>query len=443
MQYLRAIFPGSRLLAVGFGLAALAAIGHFISPAYALAWLGLGLLMGLLLMDAFLLFRLRKGLEAERILGERLSNGDDNPILVRLYSHYPYRLQARVYDELPALLQKRDLKLNAELEPGKTAELLYELHPTRRGIHSFGKLLVYLESPLVLIRRRYSFPLQQDVAVYPSFLQMRQYELLAFAPRPYESGLKKIRRLGQHTEFEQIKEYVAGDDYRTVNWKATARRGQLMVNTFQEEKAQPLYCFIDKGRLMYMPFQGLSLLDYAINASLAISKIALRKGDKVGLATYEDKPGVFITALNQSRQMQRLQEALYHLDTAFQDSDLSRLLIESRRHLSHRSLILLFTNFESVEGMRRQLPYLKQMARRHLVVVIFFENTELSADLLQPARDLHAVYTQGISEMLVHEKWQIVQELQRHGLHALLTPPEKLTLSVLNKYLELKARALI
>lgn len=443
MQYLRSIFPGSRLLTAGFVLAALAVLGYFLPVAYVLALVGCGLLALLLLIDLLLLFRLKKGIRAERILSDRLSNGDENPVLLRLHSRYPYALQAKVFDELPDLLQKRDLQLASQLEPGKTKELVYEVRPTRRGVYRFGRLIVYLQSPIQLLSRRYRFALEQEVAVYPSFLQMRRYELLAFAPRPYESGLKKIRRLGQHTEFEQIKEYVVGDDYRTLNWKATARRGSLMVNTYQEEKAQPIYSFIDKGRLMYMPFNGLSLLDYAINASLAISKIALRKGDKVGLCTFEHQVDLMLPAHSQKTQMRRIQEALYKIDTDFKDADFAAVARESRRYLSHRSLLLLFTNFESLEGMRRQLPYLRQLSKRHLVVVIFFENTELVKSLDQQPDSLAGVYEQGVSEMLVNEKWQIVQELHRYGLHALLTAPEQLTLGVLNKYLELKARALI
>src|SRR5690606_40532545 len=125
----------------------------------------------------------------------------------------------------------------------------------------------------------WSFRVSQNktVPVYPSFRQMRKYELPAISNRLTEFGIKKIRRIGQNREFEQIKEYVVGDDYRTINWKATARRGTLMVNTYQDERAQQVYAVIDKGRTMKMPFEGMTLLDYDINASLVISNIAIRK----------------------------------------------------------------------------------------------------------------------------------------------------------------------
>jgi uncharacterized protein (DUF58 family) len=138
------------------------------------------------------------------------------------------------------------------------------------------------------------------VPVYPSFLKLRQYELMAVSNRLTDIGIKKMRRIGHSMEFDQVKNYVAGDDYRTVNWKATARKGDLMVNSFTDEKAQHIYCVIDKSRAMKMPFEGLSLLDYAINASLILSSVALVKQDKAGLITIAGKNRKFSTRRSQT-----------------------------------------------------------------------------------------------------------------------------------------------
>src|SRR5690554_1430110 len=135
------------------------------------------------------------------------------------------------------------------------------------------------------------------------------------------NGLKRTRKIGQSSEFEQIKEYVSGDDLRHVNWKAIAKKQHLMVNHYQEEKAQNVYLFLDKGRTMKMPFDGMSLLDYVINSALMLANIAVKKQDKAGLLTFEKKTDAFVKADNKPLQIRRIMEALYHIDTNFRESD--------------------------------------------------------------------------------------------------------------------------
>ena len=257
------------------------------------------------------------------------------------------------------------------------------------------------------------------------------------------AGIKKIRRLGNSSEFEQIKDYVRGDDYRTVNWKATARTGKLMVNQFTDEKAQNIYCLLDKSRGMKMPFQGMTLLDYAINASLVLINIAINKSDKGGLVTFADKIHAHLPASNKTTHIRKVMEILYNQESKFLESDFHRLYSFTKRKISHRSLLVLFTNFESLNAMRRQLPYLKMLARNHLLLVVFFENTELR-DLLNSSPDnIEEMYIKTIGEGFAFEKRQIVKELETHGIASILTPPEKLTVNSVNKYLEIKARGMI
>ena len=244
-------------------------------------------------------------------------------------------------------------------------------------------------------------------------------------------------------EFEQVRPYNQGDDVRTINWKATARRSDLVVNAFQDEKSQAVYCLIDKGRVMQSPFEGLSLLDYAINASLVLGNIALLKGDRAGLVTFSDKLGQTVAAERRAGHIQKLLEVLYRQKTRFLESDYEKLYVHVRTHIRQRSLLLLFTNFETVNALHRQLPYLRRLAQDHLLIVIFFQNTELKALLDNPAPDLETVYQKTIAEKFYYEKPLIVKELQRYGIQAILTAPQDLTADTVNKYLELKARGMI
>ena len=244
-------------------------------------------------------------------------------------------------------------------------------------------------------------------------------------------------------EFEQIKEYVLGDDLRTINWKATAKRSQLMVNQFQDEKSQPVYSIIDKGRVMKMPFEGLTLLDYAINAALVISNVALKKQDKAGILAFSKKVENIVVAEKRTSQMNLILETLYNVSTDFFETDYSRLYADVKRNINHRSLMLLYTNFETLDSLHRQLPYLKGIAKNHLLVVIFFKNTELNQLITDPAETVQQAYDKVIAEKFAFEKRLIVNELQKYGIQSILTSPQDLTIDTINKYLEIKARGLL
>ena len=397
----------------------------------------------MLLVDGFMLYLNPKGIFARREAPDRLSNGDENPLSIYLENHYTFPISLQIIDEIPFQFQKRNLMFHTSLKPAETQILEYQLRPTKRGEYSFGAVNVYVKTPIRLLKKRYQFSQDKMVAVYPSFLQMRAFELMAISNRLTELGVKKIRKIGQSQEFEQIRQYVQGDDVRNINWKATARRNDLMVNTFQEEKSQNIYCLIDKGRVMQMPFEGLSLLDYAINATLVLSNIAIYKQDKAGVITFSDKIGQILLADRKAGQMMKVLEVLYKQKTRFLETDYEALYVHTKVHIRQRSLFLLFTNFETVTSMRRQLPYFRKLAKDHLLIIVFFENTELRAVLEKPAKTTEEIYLKTIAEKYFYEKQQIVKELGQYGIQALLTAPQDLTVNTVNKYLELKSRGMI
>lgn len=397
----------------------------------------------LLLGDVWILFSNRQGISAERQLPTRFSNGDPNPVRLQVGNRYPFPVQIRLIDELPAQFQIRDFHLRQHLTAGEKATFNYKIRPTRRGAYQFGYLNVFVSSAIGLIEKRYQTAESAMVPVYPSFIQMRKYELLAISNRLTEAGVKKIRRVGHTMEFDQIREYVKGDDYRTINWKATARRNAFMVNHYQDERSQQVYSIINMGRVMKMPFDNMSLLDYAINASLVISNIAVRKQDKAGIITFSHEINSILPADRKPAQMQKIQEVLFRQETRFLEANYDLLFSTVLQKIRQRSLLLLFTNFESLNALKRQLLPLRKIAKRHLIVLIFFENTELKTLLGAPADTTETVYNKIIAEHFAFEKKQIVKELQRYGIYSILTTPEQLSVNTINKYLYLKARGFI
>jgi len=396
--------------------------------------------MLLILVDILMLYTNSKGIFATRQAPERLSNGDDNDITVYVENFYPFRVIVGVIDEIPFQFQRRDIWFRASVESRQHKFIAYQLRPTKRGEYEFGNVVVYVRSPLGIVRRRFVFAQTQTLPVYPSLLQMRKYELMAISNRLTEIGVKKIRRLGHSMEFEQIKNYVPGDDYRTINWKATARNNSLMVNSYTDEKSQHVYCIIDKSRSMKMPFEGLSLLDYAINASLVLSNVALLKEDKAGLITIGEKLGSVVAADRKPAQINRILEVLYKEKTRYLETNMELLYVTVRRILKQRSLVVFFTNYESMPALQRQLPFLKRIAKFHLLLVVFFENTELRTLSEQPAADVEGIYIKTIAEKFAYDKKLIVKELNRNGIQTILTAPQNLTVNTVNRYLEIKAR---
>jgi uncharacterized protein (DUF58 family) len=423
-------------------LALLAAASYWVPPLFLLVPPLALMLGGALLADVLLLWT-RGSVRASRDVADRLSNGDPNPVVLKVASGYPFAVPVTVIDEAPEQFQLRDLRFEARLAARGRVAFEYTLRPVERGAYQFGDVLVYATGPLRLAIRRFRAPAGREVKVYPAFLQMQRFALLATSNRLAEVGVKRIRRVGRSMEFDQVREYVTGDDPRTVNWKATARRRDLMVNQFQEERSQPVYALIDMGRHMRSAFGGLTLLDHAINASLILLNTALIKGDRAGLITFGSEVETVLPAERRPAQRFRILEALYRQQTRFQEPNYEALFATVRRRVSGRALLLLFTDFQTVDGLQRQLPALRLLARTHVVVAVFFENVGLQELRRQRAMDVEGVYTKAVVEKLDAEKRAIVHELNRHGVQALLTHPETLTVDALNRYLEIKARGVL
>lgn len=443
MKLIKPFYIQPRFFQAGIAIIVLFTASYFIPVLFNIAQLCILVLLGLFLLDVLIVFIGQQKIEAKRAVPDKFSNGDVNTIKVDIRNNYPFMCYLEIIDEIPEQFQVRNFKIKDKVNPRKEKTISYKLTPKERGEYHFGHLNVYASSAIKLVAKRFMFDDGTMVPTYPSFKQLKKFELLNINKNAMDYGLKKVRRLGHTMEFEQIKDYVLGDDLRTINWKATAKKNQLMVNQFQDEKSQPVYTIIDKGRIMKMPFNGLSLLDYAINASLVISNIILKKHDKAGMLSFSKKIENVVVAERRSGQMQLILEALYNVKTDYFESDFGRLYANIKRHITHRSLLLMYTNFGTLDALNRQLPYLKAIAKNHLLVVIFFKNTEINKLINNKAETVQQVYDKVIAEKFDFEKRLIVNELKKYGIYSILTTPENLTVDTINKYLEIKSRGLL
>lgn len=440
---LKKIYINDRFFLALFVVGVVYVLAFFFSWLIGIAHSLLVLLLVVFGVDVLFLFMEKNGVKAQRILPEKLSNGDENAIQIYLWNGYRFPILARIIDEIPFQFQKRDFLIEKKLQPNASSLLEYTLTPKSRGEYDFGGLNIFVKSPIGLISRRYIFQKGAILPSYPSFIHLRKYELMALQNEFLLGGIRKIRRLGHTMEFEQIKEYVRGDDIRTINWKATSKHNQLMVNQFQEEKSQRIFMLIDKGRTMQMPFEGLSLLDYAINATMALSHIILKKGDRAGLMAFSRKAENKVPLDGKLSHLKRISETLYNLQTDFAESDFGRLYQDTKFYITQRSLVLLFTNFETLDAVNRQMKYLRGIAKNHLLVVVFFKNSELQKMIHGNPQNMQEVYDEIIAEKFEFEKKLIIQELKKYGIHTIYTAPESLNIDLINKYLQIKAKGMI
>lgn len=443
MKFIKQLYLNNFFFYLLLGIIGLFVCAFIFPNLYHAVWFIVIILMAFLGFDIVLLFLSKNTVQAARTTPVKLSNGDANPIKISISNNYTFPVSTKIIDEIPFQFQVRNFEIIRKIKANTADEFNYDLRPTERGEYFFGNLNVYVCSPLKLISRRFTFDNNQMVPTYPSYIQLRKYDLIAFSNKLSQYGIKKIRRIGHTLEFEQIKEYVQGDDIRTLNWKATAKKNTLMVNQFQDEKSQSVYLAIDKGRMMQMPFEGLSLLDYAINSALVLSNVILKKQDKTGLFTFSKKVENRVFAERRTSQMQKILETLYNIKTNFFESDYSHLYADIKKNINQRSLIILYTNFDTMDGLYRQLPYLKGIAKSHLLVVVFFNNTELNNIINKKSETIQDIYDKVVANKFMFEKRLIAQELKKYGIHSVLTTPENLSLETINKYLEIKARGIL
>ncbi|MFO7657867.1 MAG: DUF58 domain-containing protein [Bacteroidales bacterium] len=418
--------------------------GWFFDALFLAGKIALLLLFLATLADIVMLFSSAKGFLVTRELPEKFSNGDENEAIIYIKNNYLHPVSVSITDEVPFQFQIRDFYIHIKLLAKEEKSIKYTLKPVERGVYEFGKIIACIASPLGLILRRFcGNTASVSIKVYPSFLRMHQYQLLAISDRLNEIGINRVRRVGHHSEFDQIREYVSGDDYRTLNWKATARKNKFMVNQYQDERSQQVYSIIDMGRTMQMPFEGMTLLDYAINASLIISNTAIDKHDKAGIITFNTGINAFLAAERKNNTMLKILELLYDQKTLFAESNFELLYAVIRQKITHRSLLIIYSNFESLSSVQRQMNFIAKLLKFHLVLLIIFENTEVKKLTNQPAGSLDDIYISTIAEKFIHEKHVITKELNSRGVHTIYTKPQNLTVNLINKYLELKARGLV
>lgn len=395
----------------------------------------------------------------------KLSLGAWNEVSLELHNHAARTVGFQVRDAVAPLLQARQQAGEGSCQAGATWRLTYRVFPIQRGEYVLGPLTVRYLGPLRLAWRQRTLHLDDQVSVYPNLSAIRRYEGLVRQGLQQEIGLRSSRRLGVGTEFDRLRDYAPDDEYRRINWKATARRHSPVVVDYRTEQSQNVIVALDAGRLMstrlplvsdlngeeplggrpvdqpeLVEAKALSRLDYSLNAALLLAYVSQKYGDRVGLLAFTDRVVRFLPPRSGKRQYLAILEALHDLKPEAIEADYAVALGYLASRSSRRSLVVLFTDIVERDAARPLVGSLSVLARRHLALTATLRDPAIEHLAAAPVVDSQSVYERGVAQALLSDREEVLLRLRQSGVLTLDVPADQLSLSLLNRYLQVKAR---
>lgn len=401
-----------------------------------MAWLGGVLLAALTVAAGGDLLTSRRSFEASRKLEGVLSLGAENPMRLEIRGSGA-SVELELKDDLPLHFEATTPWPRVRLKDGQWQPIEYRVRPMRRGQYVIGPLHGRYRSALGLWVRRITWPLVEQARVYPNLLAARQWEIAMRQGRHLE-GLKRARLRGAGTEFESLREYQEGDEYRAVNWPATARRGSLVTNLYQTDRSQPIMLVIDTGRMMTPQVKGLAKLDHALNAGLLLATVAAERGDQIGLMLFGGEVKSFVPPRKGRGQVMAIMESLYDVAPEQVEPDYSRMISWLRAKHKKRSLVVFFTDLVDPEINRGLINHLSALATHHVVLLVCLSDPALLALGHSLPTDSREVYQKASALEVLAQRVETRATLQGRGVMVIDVPPEEFSAAVVNQYLLIK-----
>jgi uncharacterized protein (DUF58 family) len=407
-----------------------------------------GLFLLLWLQD---LLRLPKPgeLELQRIWHSPPSLGVRSKVSIELHNFGRHPVFARVTDETPRTLRTEPPVLTLAAAAGASATADYEILPTQRGDLAVGRLFVRYQSALRLAERWAVADTSATVRVLPNIEQARQQTLFLIRTRQVAMERRRRRHRGLGREFESLREYRTGDEFRNISWTATARRSKLITRVFQVERSQTVWIVLDAGRLLREQIVEsgaaltLSKLDYAVDAALALAQVAMHSGDRVGLLAYGREVQQNCNAGRGAAHLHAIVESLALVRPEPHEADHGRaaraLLTEQHR----RSLIVWITDLAETAGTPDVVEYALQMTRRHLVLFAAVGQPDLRDRVARRPESEEDMFRYVAAIEIVQRRELLLRSLRQRGVLAMELMPGALAASLVNQYLDIKDRSLI
>ena len=380
----------------------------------------------------------------ERDLEDRFAMGAENKVTIRVTNRSDRTVTFIVKDEHPAkmeILDSREAQLT--VPRGRTQSRTYGLLPTARGSYGFGDTAVRFRTRLGLLWRQLNYPTARAVSVYPDIREARKHELYAHRNRRPEPGLRRMRVRGQGREFESLREFVIGDEIRHISWAATARRGKLITRQYTIERSQNIVVLLDTGRLMTARIGKLTKLDHAINATLSIAYVAASGGDNVGLVAFSRRVVSYLPPRRGHDQINRVMESLYNIEPQMIEPSYARAFNFFNTNCHRRSLVVILTDLVDRDASAELLAHTSKLIPRHLPLIVTIGDTDLGELVHSRPSSAVDVYRQAVAEEILHQREEALARIRHAGGLALDVPAGRLSLELVNKYLEVKERGLL
>lgn len=395
----------------------------------------------LLLVDYFISPK-ETEIEIVRNANDKLSIFEKEPISFTVYNKSEYKLNIELIDEIPEFHFKAERKLmKGIIGQHEKKTFQYFAVPTKRGAFEFKSVHVRYEGRLKLCKRQFTIALNKEYKIYPNLKNLRKYRLSITNNRQLRQGQRTLRMLGKGTSFESLREYVTGDEYRKINWKATARGNKPIVNQYEPEKNQHVYMFIDTGRPMSYTVRGNRKLDMVVNTALVLSDIVNQNGDQSALLLFNTVVENMIAPGKGAYHRNKILEGLYHIDYTNETSNYDDAFYYFKKKERHRSIIFIFTDFETVEEAENMLKVLPIISKHNLVIIMLIKNEPLMEIASQKVKNQVQMFDKGVALELLDERQKIISLLNKKGVLCIECVSEKLEFTAINQYIQIKNRS--
>lgn len=400
------------------------------------------LLCILLLLVDYLISPKESEIEIKRSENDKLSIFEKEAISFTVYNKSEYKLNMELVDEIPEFHFKAEEKLmKGIIDKHEKRTLQYFVVPTKRGAYEFKSVYVRYEGRLKLCKIQFSITLNKEYKIYPNLKNLRKYRLSITNNRQLRQGQRALRMLGRGTSFESLREYVTGDEYRKINWKATARGNKPIVNQYEPEKNQHVYMFIDTGRPMSYTIRGNRKLDMVVNTALVLSDIVNQNGDQSALLLFNTKVENMIAPGKGAVHRNKMLDGLYHIDYTNETSNYDDAFYYFKKKERHRSIVFIFTDFETIEEAENMLKVLPIISKNNLVIIMLIKNEPLIEIASQKLKNQEQMFDKGVALELLDERKKIINLLNKRGVLCVECVSEKLEFTAINQYIQLKNRS--
>lgn len=384
-------------------------------------------------------------LTVEREMEDRLAQNSDHAVRLRVRNGSSHTVRLDVKDTPPPALPNdlNDAPLAFTLKPQSRQTSAYRLQPQQRGDFRFGDLWLRVHGRLGLVQRQWRVSASETIKVYPNLSETARFTLMARKGRLQQAGIRQARLQGAGREFESLRDYLPDDEMRRIDWKASARRGKLVARQYEVERSQSVLIALDIGRTMLAEIDGVPKLDYAINAALLLAHVATLSDDRVGLLVFSDTVHQYLPPQRGRQQVYAMLDALYNVKATFAEPDYRTAFAYAQARHRRRSLVVCFTDLWDPDSSRQAIRELAGLQPRHLPVAVTLLDTNVLRVADQPLTTPLSVYEKAVATQVMDDRERTQRALTQRNVLVVDSPADRLSVELVNRYIEVKERMLL